>query len=69
MHTMMIKTPMISSALQKKHPGDVVISLHGKILGIGKNSIQAFKEAKKKLPNIDDQSFLISRIHGKVLVA
>lgn len=69
MRAMMIRTPIISSALQKKHPGDVVISLNGKILGIGKNSIQAFEKAKEKLPNIDDQSFLISRIHGKVLVA
>lgn len=58
----MIKAPYISEALEKKHPGEVVISLDGKILGIGENTIIAVENAKKVMPDIEEKEFLVSRI-------
>ena len=59
----------ISPVLQQNHAGKVVISLHGKVVAIGKNSLVAFKKAKKILPNIENEEFVVSRIHHKYLVA
>ena len=53
--------------MRRKHPGEVVISLNGKILGVGKDSIKALKEAKKKMPDIGKEEFAISRIHTGIL--
>ncbi len=58
----MIKAPYISATLEKNHPGEVIISLNGKILGIGKNTIIAVENAKKVMPDIDEKEFLVSRI-------
>ena len=65
----MVKSPKISAVMQKKHVGDVVISLNGKIISVAKDSFAGFKKAKKVLPNIENEEFLISRIHHKYLVA
>lgn len=65
----MIKSPRISAALRKDYPGHVVISLNGKVIGIGKNSLKALESAKKKVPSIEEKEFLISRIHDEILVA
>lgn len=59
--------PKISAVLKKKHPRGVVISLDGKILGVGKDTVQALKEAKKNMPEIEKKEFAISRIHTGVL--
>lgn len=59
--------PKISAVLRKKHPRGVVISLDGKILGVGKDTIEALKRAKKIMPNIEDKEFAISRIHTGIL--
>ena len=65
----MTKLPRISSVLEKKHPGKVVLSWDGKILAIAKDSFLALQKAKKIMPSIESKEFLISRIHGKYLVA
>ncbi|MDP4008215.1 MAG: DUF5678 domain-containing protein [Candidatus Peregrinibacteria bacterium] len=65
----MVKTPKISAALQQKHTGKVVISLDGKVVALGKTTTSAYSNAKKKMPNIDDKEFLVSRIHHKYLAA
>lgn len=63
----MIKTPKISAVLQKEHPGEVAISLNGKIIAVGGNSVVALKKAKKIVPNIEDREFLVTRIQHKYL--
>lgn len=63
----MVIVPKISAVIRKKHPGEVVISLDGKILGIGKDSLKALKEAKKIMPDIEKKEFAISRIHTGIL--
>lgn len=63
----MIKTPKISAVLHKQHTGEIIISLDGKIIAIGKNSLAAFKKAKKILPQIEDKEFLVTRIQHKYL--
>lgn len=65
----MPKLPKISAVLQKKHSGETVISLNGKIVSIGKNSLEAVNKAKKSIPDIENKEFLVSRIHPKYLVA
>lgn len=46
-NTCHIKSPYISDELEEKYPHHAVISLDGEILGIGKNALLAFEEAKK----------------------
>ena len=58
----MIKLPKITKEIEKKHGGETLIALDGEILGIGKTSIEAVKEAKKKDPDIEDKEFLIWHI-------
>jgi hypothetical protein len=41
----MPKTLHISAVLKKEHPGEVAISLNGKIIAIGKNALLALKKA------------------------
>lgn len=65
----MVKSPKISVAIQKKHPGKTAISVNGKIIAIGKNSIEAIKEAKKSMPNIEEKEFLVSHIYRKYIAA
>lgn len=55
--------PEMSPAFEKKHKGQNVISLNGKVLATGKNSLIAYKKAKKIVPNLDKKDFLISRIY------
>ena len=62
-------TPKISALIKKQHRGEVAISLEGKIVAIGKNSIQALRKAKKAMPDIEGKEFLVSRIQPKYLVA
>lgn len=61
--------PKISSALKRDHQGEVAISLEGKIIAIGKNAIEALKKAKKIMPTIEDEEFLVSRIKPRYLAA
>lgn len=61
----MIKDPKISTAMEKKYMGKSIISLDGKILGIGSDCLKAFKQAKKKMPDIEKKEFLVSRILPK----
>ncbi|MFA5829656.1 MAG: hypothetical protein WC843_04130 [Candidatus Gracilibacteria bacterium] len=63
----MVKEPKISTAFEKKHAGQVTISLNGKIIGMGKNAIFALRNAKKKMPNIEKKEFLVSRIHSQYI--
>jgi len=63
----MPKTPHISAVLKKEHPGEVVISLNGKIIAIGKDALLALKKAKKMVPDIENKEFLVSRIKYKYL--
>ena len=65
MITMMPISPKISAVLEKKHPGETVISFDGKILGIGKNAVIALKKAKKVMSDIEDKEFLVSRINSQ----
>ena len=65
----MLQSPKISSFLQKKHQGEVAISLHGKVLAFGKNAIKALKKAKTKDPDIEKKEFASSKIHHKYLAA
>jgi hypothetical protein len=62
-------TPKISSAIKKDHQGEVAISLAGKIIGIGKNGIEALKKAKKVMPSIENEEFLVSRIQPQYIAA
>jgi hypothetical protein len=65
----MVKSPKISAAIQKEHTGQTAISLNGKIIGIGKDSIDALKKAKLKMPDIENTEFLISHIYPKYIAA
>jgi hypothetical protein len=65
----MPQVPKISSALQKNHTGEVAISLDGKVIGLGKTSTEALKEAKKKIPDIENKEFVVSRIQPKYIAA
>lgn len=66
----MVKPPKISKNLEKKHRGQVAISLeNGKVVAFGKTSMAALKKAKKIIPNIEDKEFVISRIHHTYLAA
>lgn len=65
----MIKSPKISAAIQKKHPGETAVSLNGKIIAIGKNSVDAVQKAKKTIPDIEEKEFLISHIYPKYIAA
>lgn len=65
----MVKTPKISAALREKHKGKVVISLDGKVIALGKTTTSAYHNAKRKMPDIEDKEFLVSRIHSKYLAA
>lgn len=61
----MTELPKISAVIQRKYKGYVVISLDGKILGLGKDAVLALEKAKQRDKNIENKEFLISRIHGK----
>ena len=63
----MIKTPKISAVLQKQHSGEIAISLDGKIIATGENSVTALKKAKKILPQIENEEFLVTRIQHSSL--
>jgi len=65
----MPQAPKISAALQKNHSGEVAISLNGKVIAVGKTSTEALKKAKKKVPDIEEKEFLVSRIHHKYIAA
>lgn len=65
----MVKSPKISVAIQKKYPGKTAISVNGKIIAIGKNSIEAVEKAKKSMPNIEEKEFLVSHIYHKYIAA
>ncbi|MEK9166992.1 MAG: hypothetical protein AAB836_01685 [Patescibacteria group bacterium] len=54
--------------MEKKYRGYSVISLGGKILGIGKNPILALNMAKKEMVNIEKKEFLVSRIYGDEII-
>jgi len=59
--------PKISAVVKKKHAGEVAISMNGKVVAVGKNSVEALKKAKQVDPNIEDKEFLISRILSKYI--
>lgn len=62
------KSPHISRYMQKKYPRHTVISLNGKIIGIGKNAIIAAENAKKKMPDIEEYEYLISHVFPKIYI-
>jgi len=60
-----MKSPKISSLITRSHHGWVAISnAHGTVLGIGKNSVLALEEAKKKYKDIENSVFVVSRIRN-----
>ncbi|MEK7085861.1 MAG: hypothetical protein AAB953_02500 [Patescibacteria group bacterium] len=61
----MVKAPKISATMEKKYVGKTIISLDGKILGIGSDCLVALKKAKKVMPDIEKKEFLVSRILPK----
>lgn len=63
----MPKSPKISAVLQKEHRGEVAISLRGNVVAVGENSVIAFKKAKKVIPNIETEEFVVTRIQHKYL--
>lgn len=65
----MVKVPKISALLKKKCQGHIAISLNGIVIGVGKDSIFALKDAKKKMPDIEQKEFLVSRIHNDEVLA
>lgn len=65
----MVRSPKISAVLQKQHAGEIAISLDGKIIAVGENSLAAFKKAKKILPQIEHEEFVVTRIQHKYLAA
>lgn len=65
----MVKSPKISALLKKKYRGYIAISFNGKVLGFGKNSLDALKEAKKEMKDIERKEFLVSRVHDKEVLA
>ncbi len=58
----MIKEPKITAAMEKKYMGKSIISLNGKILGIGSDCLEALKEAKKVMPDAEKHVLLVSDI-------
>jgi len=54
--------PKIPKNIKKKHMGESVISLNGKVLAFGKDELEAFNKAKLKMPDLYDKEFTISRI-------
>lgn len=66
----MPESPKISAALAKKHACETAISLlNGRVVAFGKNAVEALRKAKKIMPNIENEEFVISRVHGKILIA
>lgn len=65
----MVKPLKISAALQKEHASETAISLDGKVIATGKNSVIALKRAQRVLPNIDEKEFLVSYIYPKYVAA
>lgn len=66
----MVKAPKISAALEEKHKGETAISLlNGTVVGIGQDAVAALKKAKKIIPDIEEQEYVISRMHGAILIA
>ena len=65
----MPKTLKISSAIAEKYRGYIAISLNGELIGKGKDAILALEDAKKHMPDIESQEFLVSRIHYKEILA
>ena len=63
----MIQTIKISAALQRQHKGQVAIYLNGNPIAFGNNTLKAVSNAKKIIPNIEDQNFVISRVHHDYL--
>lgn len=63
----MVKSPKISAVIQRQHTGEIAISLDGKIIAVGENSLAAFKKAKKIFPQIENEEFLVTRIQHKYL--
>ena len=61
----MVKPAKISSAFRRKHQGKAAISLNGKVIAVGKNAVAALQLAKKKNPSIEEEDFVISKIHYK----
>lgn len=61
------KSPHISLALQKEHRGEVAISLKGKVISVGRNSLDAFNKAKRNMPGIEEKEFVVTRIKPKYL--
>lgn len=66
-YILMPKSPKISADLRKNHHGEVAISLSGKIIAIGKNSLVAFRKAKKIIPDLENKEFVVTHIHHKYL--
>ncbi len=48
--------------MEKKYMGKSIISLNGKILGIGSDCLEALKEAKKVMPDAEKHVLLVSDI-------
>lgn len=65
----MVKPLKISAALQREHASETAISLNGKVVATGKNSVIALKKAKRVLPNIEEEEFLVSYIYPKYVAA
>ena len=65
----MVVSPKISSVIAKKYKGCIAISLDGKIIGIGRDSVIALENAKSKMHNIEEKDFLVSRIHHDEVLA
>lgn len=63
---MIPKSPHISRYMEKKYVHHSVISLNGKIIGIGKNTTIAVENAKKKMPDIEEYEYLISHVYPKL---
>jgi len=63
----MVKTPKISAVLHKQHMGEIAISLSGKVIATGENSVVALKKAKQIFPHIENEEFLVTRIQHKYL--
>lgn len=65
----MVKPARISSAFRKKNQGKVAISLDGSVIAVGKNSVAALREAKKKREGIENEKYVVSKIHYDRLAA
>ncbi len=65
----MIISPKITAALIKSHAGETAISLDGKVIATGKDSVKALENARKTMPDIEKKDFLISKIFPTTVVA